>query len=440
MRGLIFALLVAMALAASGATSSHTYNETPFEGMSATAKAQCVEFTSTAYKSGNEIFGNNCQGTPGHAAKKWTKITDTADAFTTAWWKKKEVADALKANLQTAGITVTIGGADKMDDLVREWLELAWWDKIDTRSKGGEYYDLIKAYGLEQYCQIPTKGKEVLWSGHVENSKFAAKSENGGMTPLESTKLAEALSETFGTENFPVGIGETGFGSKWLPTAGPMFNGATVVYSTKMEPTNGLLKVYVNQLKEGAVFFKTECELIMEITGDKRIKNLEFVFMTNPETVASYHTETINVDGKNGDQAKAEVLKHMKGLPEATVKLLWDNFFNVAVSSVEGGKESHPLDDKSKGTRKKDPDAAKIYKGFFTNFKEVARAEQESKTAGESPAEVKVAFSLEYSSYTMVAVAALVAFGLLYAFYYSTKKTELSIAFNNEYKVYEDHI
>jgi len=379
-------------------------------GASASTLSSLVTATSTDTLSsglGYDIHGQVGTGT----TTGFKRVGDDANAFTEAWWDEPKVAATLKFNLGKAGVVLS---DDASNQFVAAWINIAKTIKGPSIQKQMAFKKLIDEYNLRDYCTVSPKGREVLWSGHVKNSVYS-RGLKPARTPLETTKLAEALSETFGTEHYPKALGplapKTAFANVWLPGAADMFNAATLIYSLYMKPKDGILEVYTNQIKEDAVFYKTELPLLAFM---KNVKKIRFLIMTPPTpTNGPQQYNTIDVDItdlvgnlNSGKECTKRIMETFANLPKDKVTEMWTNDFNIKVA---GRDESHAFIDPSEGTRQKKKNAAAAYSMFFKNFESPKRTE--TAIAEDQRQEIVVKTSLP--QYITVPTAAMFVAGLM---------------------------
>jgi len=377
-------------------------------GASASTLSSLVTATSTDTLSsglGYDIHGQVGTGT----TTGFQRVGDDANAFTTAWWDEPKVAATLKFNLGKAGVVLS---DDASNQFVAAWINIAKTMKGPSIQKQMAFKKLIDDYNLRDYCSVSPKGREVLWSGHVKNSVYS-RGLKPARTPLETTKMAEALSETFGTEHYPTALTpKDAFGNVWLPGAADMFNAATLIYSLYMKPKDGILEVYTNQIKEDAVFYKTELPLLAFM---KNVKKIRFLIMTPPTpTNGPQQYNTIDVDItdlvgnlNSGKECTKRIMETFMALPKDQVTKMWKNDFNIKVA---GRDESHAFIDPSEGTRQKKPNAAAAYSMFFKNFV-APKSETETAIAEDQRQEIVVKTSLP--QYITVPTAAMFVAGLM---------------------------
>lgn len=309
---------------------------------------------------------------------------DKLHIFTNDWFNQPAVAKTFKANIAKKQIMSNKVLLENTE-FVREWIAKAA-ETLQPRhinlvkKKTQDFLILLQKYRLEHAVLPPAPGAECLWSGHVENSNYARYKD--GRTPLETPKLMEVLSATFGTEHFKKGTANDGFSARWLPNICPMFNAATVIYSTMMKPTGGVVPVYANQLKQGSAFFDAEIPLILK---KGNVQHIKFIILSPPTGVPPpagvspppeiKKVAEITVQVKANAKATQEaVIQAFQDLDTKTVTILWNNKFDVAVNSnkqkCNGEFESHPFDNPSKGTRKLGKKAKCIYENFFKHYKD----------------------------------------------------------------------
>jgi len=394
-------------------------------GDSAPSISSLVTATSTETLSsglGFDIHGQISTGT----TTGFQEVGNDANAFTPAWWDLPKVADTLKFNLGHAG--VKFANDDDKNKFVAAWIKVAKDETGPSIQKQMAFKKLIDDYNLRDYCSVSPKGKEVLWSGHVKNSVYS-RGLKPARTPLETTKLAEALSETFGTEHYKKALDPAGaFVNLWLPQAADMFNAATLIYSLYMKPTGGILEVYTNQLKDDAVFYKTELPLLAFM---KNVKTIRFLIMSppTPNNGPPQQYDEIDVDISDlignlnsGKECAKRIMKRFGSLEHEQVMEMWKNDFNIKISGID---ESHEFIDASEGTRKKRSNAAATYKMFFKNFKAPKRTE--TAVAEDQRQEIVVKTSLP--QYITVPTAAMFVAGLmgmvgLRKIFYGIKRTQ----------------
>lgn len=357
---------------------------------------------------------------------------DATKMFTPEFFDNPKVAEVLKGNIAFMKIKTGDGKALEETDFVKELLDVAKED-ITPPEKTNKNYELLKKYKLEKTVQPPTHGKECLWSGHVANSNFARETDH--MTPLETPPLVEVLSKTFGTENFPNGIAGKGFNDRWMPNVCPMFNAATIIYTSNAQPKDGVLNVYVNQLKEWSAFFDVEINLFNPADRDGTVSKINFVILSPPPSVQKYMDLSVDVVPKDAEATKAAVKKAFQDLPKDQVQKLYDNNFDLALKAND--EESHPFDDASAGTRKKSAKCDEIYKGFFTNWAEGGggggdKPKTDTRVADVRP--VALSFISDHFEVYVVSIALLLLILIAYHFLKSMmmRKHELKIVFNTE--------
>jgi len=343
---------------------------------------------------------------------------DADKAFTEEWFKEEIILKVLKHNIRAMGI-ISKGQPLEKTSFPQELLDIAGSSKLKTEEKTSQIHVLLKKYELQSAVKPAETGKECLWSGHVDNSNFARDSERK-MTPLETPPLMQVLSKTFGTENFKKGVEGDGFGARWLPNICPMFNAATLIYCWDMKPDEKTLPVYTNQLKSSSAFFDTEMNAFVAAGNVDKIK---FIILSPPPKPAELMV--VEVDVKATPQETREAVKaKFKGLPEDDVKKLYDNRFNIFLAEVNGGTESHPLDNPATGTRKESTDVSKAtYKDFFQNTKFL-----------DGDAKVAASSGPHNFDFYLLGIAALFLIVIAYQILKNTmtQKSELNIVFNME--------
>jgi len=310
---------------------------------------------------------------------------DDLQIFTNKWFNQAAVAKTFKANIAKKQIMSNKVLLENTE-FVREWIAKAA-ETLQPRhinlvkKKTQDFLILLQKYRLEHAVLPPAPGAECLWSGHVENSNYARYKD--GRTPLETPKLMEVLSATFGTEHFKKGTANDGFSARWLPNICPMFNAATVIYSSMMKPEGKVVPVYANQLKQGSAFFDAEIPLILRKGWVEKIK---FIILSPPTKlppptggvsppaeIKKVAEVTVNVVAKNPKATQQAVIEAFQNLDTKTVNDLWNAQFDVAVNSNKQkcqDWESHPFDNPSAGTRKLGKKAKCIYQNFFKHYKD----------------------------------------------------------------------
>jgi len=358
--------------------------------------------------------------------------------FDKAWFSNKKVAEVFKENIRKMGITTKQKGKEQLlaeTNFVQKWIQVAAKtisaadaeknpDLVKQKSK--QFLDLLYGFELQHAVRPPKTGKECLWSGHVANSEYA-RGEPDLMTPLETPPLMEVLSATFGTEHFKKGTAKDGFKGRWLPNVCPMFNAATVIYSSMMRPTGGVVSVYVNQIKEWSAFFDSEIPLFLKKGFVKQIK---FIILSPPPSVAKIYELTVPVVAGKAKDTQAKVMEAFRSLDYNIVVKLWNNRFDVAVKenkqNCKGSEESHPFADASAGTRKEDEEADCIYRKFFRNWD----------NKGVKPGGKRVSASLTSDRFELQAfITTLLLFCVLLLSFYKCvlpPKNELNVIFNTE--------
>merc|ERR1719157_68474 len=112
--------------------------------------------------------------------------------FTEEWFRDPQVLEVLKYNIKVMKIKSEDSPLEDTG-FCQELLDLACDSQLNVEQKTEQINVLLKKYKLEDAVKPENPGKECLWSGHVENSKFA---QAKGMTPLETPVLMQVLSKT----------------------------------------------------------------------------------------------------------------------------------------------------------------------------------------------------------------------------------------------------